>query len=87
MQPRLSIRIHIEPESHRNIEVVWRLRHLKSDPNTIADFSCENWPAWQPPSPSSCCCASHGYMGWQTGCSSCSIFNLSVDSSELTSKT
>ena len=28
----------LEAETHRNIEVIWLLRHLKSDFKTIADF-------------------------------------------------
>lgn len=32
----------LEVETHRNIEVIWLLRHLKPDFKTIADFRCDN---------------------------------------------
>jgi transposase len=37
----------LEAESHRNIEVIWLLRHLKPDFNTIADFRCDNCHAFR----------------------------------------
>lgn len=32
----------LEAETHRNIEVIWLMRHLKPDFKTIADFRREN---------------------------------------------
>jgi transposase len=32
----------LKVETHRNIEVIWLLRHLKPDFKTIADFRCDN---------------------------------------------
>ena len=32
----------LETETHRNIEVIWLLRHLKPDFKTIADFRRDN---------------------------------------------
>ena len=32
----------LEAETHRNIEVIWLLRHLKPDFKTIADFRRDN---------------------------------------------
>ncbi len=37
---------HLEAETHRNIEVIWLLRHLK--PKTIADFRRDNRNAFRP---------------------------------------
>ena len=37
----------LEAETHRNIEVIWLLRHLKPDFKTIADF-CDNRNAFRP---------------------------------------
>src|ERR1700733_15888773 len=42
----------LEAETHRNIEVIWLLRHLNPDFKIIADFRRDNR------SVSSCCCAS-----------------------------
>ncbi len=36
------------PETHRNIEVIWLLRHLKPDFQTIADFRRDNRNAFRP---------------------------------------
>ena len=38
----------LEAETHRNIEVIWLLRHLKPDFKTIADFRCDNRTAFRP---------------------------------------
>src|SRR5438067_8634897 len=38
----------LEAETHRNIEVIWLLRHLKSDFKTIADFRRDNRSAFKP---------------------------------------
>ena len=38
----------LEAEAHRNIEVIWLLRHLKPDFKTIADFRRENRGAFRP---------------------------------------
>jgi transposase/IS5 family transposase len=38
----------LEAESHRNIEVIWLLRHLKPDFKTIADFRSANRAAFKP---------------------------------------
>jgi hypothetical protein len=38
----------LEAETHRNIEVIWLLRHLKPDFKTIADFRCANRIAFRP---------------------------------------
>lgn len=38
----------LEAETHRNIEVIWLLRHLKPDFKTIADFRCDNRNAFRP---------------------------------------
>lgn len=37
----------LEVECHRNIEVIWLLRHLKPDFKTIADFRRDNRPAFK----------------------------------------
>ncbi|WP_348648788.1 hypothetical protein [Rhizobium sp. SEMIA 4085] len=37
----------MEAEAHRNIEVIWLLRHLKPDFRTIADFRRVNWSAFK----------------------------------------
>src|ERR1700757_3341410 len=37
----------LEAESHRNIEVIWLLRHLKPDFKTIADFRRANRDAFR----------------------------------------
>jgi transposase len=37
----------LEAESHRNIEVIWPLRHLKPDFKTIADFRRTNRKAFR----------------------------------------
>jgi transposase len=37
----------LEAESHRNIEVIWLLRHLKPDYKTIADFRRDNRKAFR----------------------------------------
>jgi transposase/IS5 family transposase len=38
----------LEAEAHRNIEVIWLLRHLKPDFKTIADFRRDNRNAFRP---------------------------------------
>lgn len=38
----------LEAETHRNIEVIWLLRHLKPDFKTIADFRRDNASAFRP---------------------------------------
>jgi len=38
----------LEVECHRNIEVIWLLRHLKPDFKTIADFRRDNRAAFKP---------------------------------------
>jgi transposase len=38
----------LEAESHRNIEVIWLLRHLRPDFKTIADFRRDNRNAFRP---------------------------------------
>jgi transposase len=37
----------LEAETHRNIEVIWLLRHLKPDFKTIADFRRDNSAAFK----------------------------------------
>src|ERR671938_151963 len=38
----------LEAETHRNVEVIWLLRHLKLDFKTIADFRRDNRKAFRP---------------------------------------
>ena len=38
----------LEAETHRNVEVIWLLRHLKPDFKTIADFRRNNGNAFRP---------------------------------------
>ncbi len=38
----------LEAETHRNVEVIWLLRHLKPDFKTIADFRRDNRDAFRP---------------------------------------
>ena len=38
----------LEAETHRNVEVIWLLRHLKPDFKTIADFRSDNRNAFRP---------------------------------------
>ena len=38
----------LEAETHRNIEVIWLLRHLKPDFKTLADFRRDNRNAFRP---------------------------------------
>lgn len=38
----------LEAETHRNVEVIWLLRHLKPDFKTIADFRRDNRTAFRP---------------------------------------
>ena len=38
----------LEAETHRNIEVIWLLRHLKPDFKTIADFRRDNRKSFRP---------------------------------------
>ena len=38
----------LEAETHRNVEVIWLLRHLKPDFKTIADFRRDNRTAFKP---------------------------------------
>jgi transposase len=37
----------LEAETHRNIEVIWLLRHLKPDFKTITDFGRDNRNAFR----------------------------------------
>ena len=37
----------LEAETHRNVEVIWLLRHLKPDFKTIADFRRDNRNAFR----------------------------------------
>src|SRR3974390_1915868 len=37
----------LEAETHRNVEVIWLLRHLKPDFKTIADFRSDNCHAFR----------------------------------------
>jgi transposase len=41
----------LEAETHRNVEVIWLLRHLKPDYKTIADFRRDNRKAFRPVDP------------------------------------
>ena len=41
----------LEAETHRNVEVIWLLRHLKPDYKTIADFRRDNRKACRRPTP------------------------------------
>ena len=45
----------LEAETHRNIEVIWLLRHLKPDFKTIADFRRDNRNASAKCSVNLCC--------------------------------
>ena len=45
---RLRSSRRLEAETHRNIEVIWLLRHLKPDFKTIADFRRDNRNAFRP---------------------------------------
>ena len=38
----------LEAEAHRNIEVIWLLRHLRPDFKTIANFRRDNRSAFRP---------------------------------------
>src|SRR6201995_4170164 len=38
----------LEAETHRNVEVIWLLRHLKPDFKTIADFRRDNRKSFRP---------------------------------------
>ena len=38
----------LEAETHRNVEVIWLLRHLKPDFKTVADFRRDNRTAFRP---------------------------------------
>src|SRR5579863_4714123 len=58
----------LEAESHRNVEVIWLLRHLKPDFKTIADFRSRNCRASARCSAGSCCCAAI----WTCSAASCS---------------
>jgi transposase len=44
---RLRSSRRLETETHRNIEVIWLLRHLKPDFKTIADFRRDNRKAFR----------------------------------------
>ena len=37
----------LEAETHRNVEVIWLLRHLRPDFKTIADFRSDNCDAFR----------------------------------------
>jgi transposase len=45
---RVRSSCRLEAETHRNIEVIWLLRHLKPDHKTIADFRRDNRTAFRP---------------------------------------
>ena len=45
---RVRSSLRLEAESHRNIEVIWLLRHLRPDFKTIADFRRDNRNAFRP---------------------------------------
>jgi len=45
---RVRSRRRLEAETHRNVEVIWLLRHLKPDFKTIADFRRDNCKAFRP---------------------------------------
>src|ERR671927_690296 len=45
---RVRLSRRLEAETHRNIEVIWLLRHLKPDFKTIADFRRDNRKAFRP---------------------------------------
>src|SRR5918992_4538973 len=44
---RLRSSRRLEAETHRNVEVIWLLRHLKPDFKTIADFRRDNHSAFR----------------------------------------
>src|SRR5207302_11203925 len=44
---RVRSSLRLETETHRNIEVIWLLRHLKPDFKTIADFRRDNRAAFR----------------------------------------
>ena len=44
---RVRSSCRLEAECHRNLEVIWLLRGLRPDFKTIADFRCENAPAFK----------------------------------------
>src|SRR3974390_3263250 len=44
---RVRLSRRLEAETHRNIEVIWLLRHLKPDFKTIADFRRDNRNAFR----------------------------------------
>ena len=58
----------LEAETHRNIEVIWLLRHLRPDFKTIADFRRANCHAFRQVFVSSYCCAGN----WTCSAGSCS---------------
>src|SRR5260370_41156556 len=58
----------LEAETHRNIEVIWLLRHLKPDFKTIADFRRDNRNAFRQCSESLCCSVAN----WTCLAGSCS---------------
>src|SRR3954453_11427526 len=47
VHPLLDRSRRLEAETHRNIEVIWLLRHLKPDFKTIADFRRDNCRAFR----------------------------------------
>ena len=49
----------LETETHRNIEVIWLLRHLRPDFKTIADFRRDNRTAFPRYSVNLCCCVAN----------------------------
>jgi transposase len=57
----------LEAETHRNIEVIWLLRHLKPDFKTIADFRRDNRNAFRPIFRQFCCSA----VSWTFSAGSC----------------
>ena len=48
---RLRSSRRLEVETHRNLEVIWLLRHLKPDFKTIADFRRLNHKVFRPVQP------------------------------------
>src|SRR6266567_7738758 len=47
LTPTFHTVCRLETETHRNIEVIWLLRHLKPDFKTIADFRRDNRAAFR----------------------------------------
>ena len=64
----------LEAETHRNIEVIWLLRHLKPDFQTIADFRRDNRNAFR--SENLCCSVAN----WTCLAGSCSLLGATRSS-------